>query len=359
MQSPAAAAAAARPIKIAIVDDSVVVRGLLSQWVRAEPDMELVVSASDGQQALDKIANVDADVCILDIEMPVMGGLEALPKLLQRRPDLRVIIASTLSSRGGDITMRALDMGASDYVTKPEATKLGGAAAYRDELLQKIRGLAARRRAMGVAPPITPRPAGPIRRQVRPRAVFVCSSTGGPPALRTFLSGLGSGWRTPVFIVQHMPAAFTKALAEHLAKTTGLRVVEAAHGGRVEDGVVYLAPGGFHLTVAGTSSLAATELDQGPEENYCRPAGDKLLRSAANVYGAEAVAVILTGMGHDGREGARALAAKGGLIMAQDEASSVVWGMPGAVAEAGLARLVRPVQGLAEAVRTLQEGGAI
>lgn len=357
-----------RPLRVVIVDDSAVVRGLFARWIDQEDDMLVAGSATDGVRGIEKVRELQPDVLILDIEMPNMGGLEALPQLIAARPGLKVLMASTLSTRGADVTLRALELGAADYIPKPESSRVGGAESFRLELVAKIRALCGRTRQWHAAPqtvkpaapvpvpaavvPLRPRPAASRRMDV----LLVGASTGGPPALRSFLLGLGPDWSLPVLIVQHMPAAFTTILAEHLDKALGLTVLEAKDGMSVKPRHVYVAPGDFHMTLKGTAANPIIRLDQEPPVNWCRPAVDPLFRSAAEIYGSHAVAVVLTGMGHDGRDGARKLVEAGAAVMAQDEATSVVWGMPGAVAEAGLAELIKPVPGLSAACKALARG---
>ena len=401
-------AASLRPLKIMIVDDSAVVRGLISRWLEQEPDMVLAGLAIDGAKGIEKVREIQPDVLILDIEMPNMGGLEALPKLLAAKPGLKVLMASTLTTRGANVTIRALELGAADFIPKPDSTRIGGADGFRTELLAKIRALCGRTRswpvpggapsagqsspgataaphhapaphapytptAHGHSPAPSPTPAYtaaprpvvvPITPSLRPRgtgpkridALFVGASTGGPPALRAFLLGLGPEWKLPIFVVQHMPATFTTILAEHLDKALPMKVLEAKDGMPVESRHVYIAPGDFHMTVKGPLGLPTIKLDQGPQVNWCRPAVDPLFQSAASLYGNHALAVVLTGMGHDGRDGASALVAANASVMVQDEPTSVVWGMPGAIAEAGLAEIIKPIEGLSLACKAFARG---
>ncbi|MBP2157843.1 MULTISPECIES: chemotaxis response regulator protein-glutamate methylesterase [Asticcacaulis] len=387
-------AASLRPLKIMIVDDSAVVRGLISRWLEQERDMVLAGLAIDGQKAIDKVREVQPDVLILDIEMPNMGGLEALPKLIAAKPGLKVLMASTLTTRGANVTLRALELGAADYIPKPDSTRIGGADGFRTELLTKIRALCGRTRQWpmpGATPapaptpthptpsaflpaardaearpqivPIAPKPVVPAAPTVRPRSgpkridlLVVGASTGGPPALRTFLLGLGPDWKLPILIVQHMPATFTAILAEHLDKALPQKVQEAKDGMLIESRNVYIAPGDWHMTIRPDPIVKQIRLDQGPQVNWCRPAVDPLFKSAAEVYGNHALGVVLTGMGHDGRDGAQALVNVNGTVMVQDEASSVVWGMPGAVAEAGLAEIIKPIEGLSAACKAFARG---
>jgi two-component system chemotaxis response regulator CheB len=383
-----------------IVDDSAVVRGLISRWLEQERDMVLAGLAIDGLKAIEKVREIQPDVLILDIEMPNMGGLEALPKLLAAKPGLKVLMASTLTTRGANVTIRALELGAADYIPKPDSTRIGGADGFRTELLTKIRALCGRTRqwpapelkpetktpeaktpeksapsqptAHGPAPApasgfspahkpvVTPPPSPTLRpRGVAPKRIdclVVGASTGGPPALRAFLLGLGSDWKLPILIVQHMPATFTTILAEHLDKALPMKVQEAKDGMLIESRNVYIAPGDWHMTIKNDPICKQIKLDQGPQVNWCRPAVDPLFKSAAEVYGNHALAVVLTGMGHDGRDGAQALVNVNASVMVQDEATSVVWGMPGAVAEAGLAEIIKPIEGLSAACRAFARG---
>lgn len=344
-----------------LVDDSVVVRGMVSRWLQEAGGVEIVGVAVDGQHALKKLAECDPDVCILDIEMPVMSGLEALPRLLALRPRMRVIMASTLSERGAAVTLKALELGAADFLPKPTAQRLGGAEDYRRDLVEKVMALGRDRapatptpkstspQAASLQPaPLQVRRAAPVAMRRRAEALVIASSTGGPAALRRLIEGLPPGWTAPILIAQHMPADFTPALAKMLAAVTTRRVAEGQPGETLQSNRVYVAPGNHHMTVrrsaAGTPFL---RLDQEPPINWCRPSADPLFASAAEVWGGAVVGVVLTGMGHDGRDGARQLVSAGAPLIAQDEASSVVWGMPGAVVEAGLARTVLPLDEIA------------
>jgi len=348
-----------------VVDDSVVVRGLVTRWLQDQPDLEFVGSAADGAQAIRKLADIEADVCLLDIEMPVMGGLEALPHLLRLRPGLKVLIVSRLTQRGAEVALRALELGAADYLAKPEASRLGGADAFREELFAKARALGPSGGETVIeadfeSPMTSPEPPAGLRplpaNLPRPDLLVIGASTGGPQALRLFLHELGPAWPTPIVIVQHMPAAFTSLLAAHLDKPAGLSVQMAVHGRVLSPGVAHVAPGDFHLRVREKAGVMIAALDQGPEENFCRPAVDVLFRSAAEAFGARVLGVVLTGMGKDGVNGAAAIARAGGAVMAQDKDSSVVWGMPGAVIKAGWASVECPIEGLARAAKAIMRG---
>ena len=353
------------PIRVMIADDSLVVRGMMTKWLREEPGIDLVAAAADGQQAVDLAAQHRPDVLVLDIEMPRLNGLEALPKILENRPRPRVIMASSLTSEGAGVTLQALDLGASDYITKPSSHSVSGVDGYREELMRKIRSLGRRIAPAPPRPTSTPTSApvaapsarppaaatSPARAFLPAEAILVASSTGGPPVLKALLDRLGPDFAPPILIVQHMPATFTGMLAAHLAKSSGRKVVEAVDGGIIESHTAYIAPGGWHMGVAVREGRRVTVLDQSEPENWCRPAADKLFRAAAEVYGPRTLAVVLTGMGHDGLAGARALSAQGAAILAQDEESSVVWGMPGAVAQAGLTAVIGPLPTLVAEIR--------
>ena len=348
-----------RPVRLFVVDDSMVIRTLVSSWIEAEPDLQLAGVAADGAEAVRVLAGIEADICVLDLDMPVMGGIEAIPKLLRLRPELKLLIVSRLVQRGPEAGLKAIEAGASDYLAKPSTTDVGGTDAFRRELICRIRTLA----QAGVSRPTAragtiprPRPLPHGGACEPPELIVVASSTGGPPALRELLCGLGAGVSQPVVIVQHMPAAFIELLAEQLTKASAIPAAVARQGEVLSPGRVWLAPGDRHLKVERKGGQLCAMLDDGPPENFCRPAADVLFRSAAKVCGARTAAVVLTGMGRDGWAGATELAAAGAVIFAQDEESSVVWGMPGAVVGSGLASLVGPVPRLAAGLRRLAEG---
>ena len=350
--TPAVPPKVATPVKVMVVDDSVVIRGFLTRWIDADPNLKIVASAQNGKVAVDQVKAADPDVIVLDIEMPEMDGLTALPLLIKACPKARVVMASTLTRRNAEISLKAMSLGATDYVPKPTSVGPSEAGeAFRRELCQKLVALGRARPATALktaAPsggPIKLRPAS----SALPQILAVGSSTGGPQALATFVAAIAPKLNVPVLITQHMPATFTTILAETLARTSGLKVVEGANGMKLEPGHVYVAPGDNHMIIK--SRGGPIELTQTPPENFCRPAVDPMFRSVAAAYGPAALAVVLTGMGADGREGARAIAGAGGTILAQDEATSVVWGMPAAVAQAGLASAVLPLNSVGMEVR--------
>jgi two-component system, chemotaxis family, protein-glutamate methylesterase/glutaminase len=353
----------AAPFRIMVVDDSAVIRGLLTRSLEADPDLAVVASVGDGQQALSALQRHDIEIVILDIEMPVMDGLTALPKIIAAKPGLPVLIASTLTLRGATVSLKALSLGAADYVTKPGSSALTTAEDFKRELLGKVKGLAqARRHARGEVMPTPARhgeaaPAptfvqvrpGEIRLRSmpteRPDVVAIGSSTGGPQALFRLLKALGP-IKQPLFITQHMPATFTTILAEHIVRLTGLAAAEAVDGEPVQGSRVYIAPGDYHMIVEAQGTERRIRLNKNPPENFCRPSVDPMLRSLAQAYGRRVLCAILTGMGSDGLKGGQAVVAAGAAVVAQDEKTSIVWGMPGAVATAGLCSAVLPLDDL-------------
>jgi two-component system, chemotaxis family, protein-glutamate methylesterase/glutaminase len=364
-----------------VVDDSVVIRGLISRWIEAEPDMVVAASLRTGRDAVNQVERVDPDVAVLDIEMPELDGISALPLLLAKKRNLIIIMASTLTRRNAEISFKALALGASDYIPKPESTREPAAAEiFRHDLIQKIRSLGAKvRRAMpaSASPPLAPsldRPREPMARLPRapvaqpqllrrafstqaPRALLIGSSTGGPQALMSLVAEIGPVIdRFPVLITQHMPPTFTTILAEHLARASHRPALEAVDGEIVKAGRIYLAPGGRHMRVVRHGADAVIALDDGPPVNFCKPAVDPLFSSAVDVWQGGILALVLTGMGSDGMRGGKDIVAAGGSIVAQDEASSVVWGMPGAAANAGICAAVLPLNQIAPKLVRLFSG---
>lgn len=343
-------------IRVLVVDDSAVVRGLISRQLNAEAGIGVVATAANGELALAELARRDVDVVVLDIEMPVMDGLTALTRIVAGYPAVRVVMASTLTRRNAEISMKALHLGASDYVAKPESG-LGGADAFRQELTAKIRALAARRPASPARTPapassVATPPAAPARSpRTRPAVILIGASTGGPPALLKLFAALRGAVEQPILLTQHMPPTFTALLAEQLTRAGDRPCAEARDGDRIKPGHCYIAPGGWHMTVTREAAMPTLRLNQDPPENFCRPAVDPLFRTAARVFGSGALGVILTGMGSDGALGCETLARAGGHFIVQDEASSVVWGMPGAAAATGLAGGVLPLDQIAPWLR--------
>ena len=348
-------------IRVLIVDDSAVIRGALGRIIDAEADMFVATTAPNGKVALDALRHTKVDVVLLDVEMPEMDGLTALPLILAQHPDTRVIMASSLTQRGAEVTMTALGMGASDYIAKP-AAKTGSAtlAAISAEIASKVRAIG--RSARGIRHPAdAPRGyAEPVRTELLAnragdatiRVVAIASSTGGPNALAEVLSALPKDFPPPILITQHMPAVFTALLAQRLERDTGRSCVEAKDGDFIKANCTYVAPGGFHMIVQTNEGQPYVRLTQTDPENFCRPSADPMLRSIAAIYGASALAVVLTGMGEDGMRGCKDIHLHGGRLIVQDEATSVVWGMPGAIVNAGLPADVLPLPHIGHAIMT-------
>nr|WP_020399769.1 chemotaxis response regulator protein-glutamate methylesterase [Kordiimonas gwangyangensis] len=415
------------PYRVMVVDDSAIIRGFLCRYLSEDPEIEVVTTANNGAVALRQLQSNDIEVVVLDIEMPEMDGLTALPRMIEMKPDLQVVMASTLTRKNAEVSLRALQMGAVDYVPKPEtARSVNASIDFRRELVDKVKAWASRRRkkrgeelpqnasdlgapggggttAAGLAARTVSvtrpgaasttggfvtarRPAAPVTFTSarasepaaapttsllspktpislrtgsfrRPKVLAIGSSTGGPQALMNFFKGFKRAPNVPILITQHMPATFTAILAEHLGQATGWKTQEGRDGMVLMPGEVYVAPGGRHMEVAIVDGKATVRLTDDPPENFCRPAVDPLFRSLSAAYGENVLAVVLTGMGHDGLKGGREVTRMGGTLLAQDEASSVVWGMPGAVATAGLCTEVLPIDKLGEATATRLQGG--
>jgi two-component system chemotaxis response regulator CheB len=354
-------------IRILVVDDSVVVRRMVSDALSADPQLEVVGAAANGKIALAKIPQVNPDIIILDVEMPELDGLATLERIRKSLPALPVIMYSTLTRRGAEATLDALAKGATDYVTKP--SNVGSAAqaveCIRTQLIPKIKAICGR--AVGVEPPsalLVPAASTPSswravtpRREERIDIVAIGVSTGGPNALADLIPTLPRDLPVPVVIVQHMPPVFTRLLAERLAAKSRIGVGEGYTGVVLEPGCAWLAPGDYHMIVESDRNQVTLRVHQGPPENSCRPAADVLLRSVADVYKPHALAVVMTGMGQDGLRGCERIHELGGQVLAQDEATSVVWGMPGFVANAGLADKILPLDQIGpEIVRRVRTG---
>ena len=369
-----------RPIRVMVVDDAIVARRLLTRWIGAEHDMIVAACLRTGREAVDQVEACDPDVIVLDVDMPELDGISALPLLLRKKPDLVVIMASTLTRRSAEVSLRALALGAADYIPKPQAAlDAAMSVAFHRELIDKIRGLGRRRLPArrdatipaarerlpaagrpGAVPPYAEAAILGLRQFARavPRALLIGASTGGPQALTSLIGQMGTTLeRAPILITQHMPPTFTTVLAEHLTRVSGHCVREAEHDEAVVAGSVYVAPGGRHMRVVrGREGAPAIALGDDPPINFCKPAVDPLLSSAAALWGAGSLALVLTGMGSDGTRGAADIAAAGGSVIAQDEATSVVWGMPRSVAQAGLCSAVLPLGEIAAKVNRLFAG---
>jgi two-component system, chemotaxis family, protein-glutamate methylesterase/glutaminase len=333
-------------IRVLVVDDSVVIRRLVIQALEPDAQLEIVGSASNGAIALQRVPQLNPDVITLDVEMPDMDGLQFLRNFRPHNKDVRVIMFSTLTERGATSTMEALSLGADDYVTK--VSNVGSLdrsmEALRSELIPKIKQFFDLEAVPKSLPIIRKTVLPAALPGLMPRAVAIGISTGGPAALGEIIPQFPADFPLPIFIVQHMPPVFTRLLAERLQVSANLKIHEAAQGMNVEGGHVYIAPGDFHMRVKKNGLKVSIALDQGPHENSCRPAVDVLFRSVDEVYGSQAVAAVLTGMGYDGLRGVEVMRATGTYIIAQDQATSVVWGMPGAIANGNLANVVLPLK---------------
>jgi len=362
--------------RVMVVDDSAVIRGLLSRWLETDDQICIVASANNGLSALRQMKGANPEIVVLDVEMPEMDGITAVPHLLECNPDLGIIMASTLTTRNAEVSLKALAAGAADYLTKPSSTRDDNSVQlFRDELIEKIKALgSARRRRQGAPTPLAPpKPTiatTPERRAIRdgsspialrrpgpaPQVLAIGSSTGGPQALLEVFGYLKDSVKLPILITQHMPETFTRILAEHISRAAGVDCREAENGEPLRVGRVYVAPGGYHMVVDGSPGNAVVRINQDPPENYCRPSVDPLFRSLARIFGGTVLAAVLTGMGQDGLEGGRHVVDAGGTVIGQDEASSVVWGMPGAVATAGLCSAVLPLTEIGPAVGRMATG---
>ncbi len=353
----------AAPISVMVVDDSAIVRGLITRTLTSDPRIEVVASCSNGEMAITQAARRSPDVIILDIEMPVMDGLTALPKLQRANPGARIIMASTLTQRNAAISLKAMALGAADYIAKPTTDRLNASEEFHRDLIRKVIALGQPKTPRRPADALSGQPAIP-RIAVRagtvrqPRIIAIGSSTGGPQALLTLLGTLPTTVNCPIVIAQHMPATFTTVLAQHIERASHRSSSEAADGMEIRTGRIYLAPGDYHFEVARSGTTVVARLSQTPPQNFCRPSVDPLFHSVAQLFGADACAVMLTGMGSDGCGGARAIAAAGAPVIAQDEATSVVWGMPGAVAHAGICSAILPLPKIAGHLAALFERAA-
>jgi len=339
--------------RVMICDDSLVIRGAIARMLESDPAVRVVAKVSNGRAAIEEIRRTAVDVVVLDIEMPVLDGMAALPLLLKADPGLRVIMASTLTTRGADIALRALRLGAADYVPKPSSIGTQGDEGFKREIIEKVKGLARLRRRSAASLPAAPAYALRPPSRVPPRLLAIGSSTGGPQALFTLVQGLGRQISIPVVLTQHMPATFTPILAEHISKLGALPCAEARDREPLVAGRIYLAPGDHHLLIESAGSGLRARLSADPPENFCRPSVDPMLRSAATACDGRVLVTMLTGMGHDGLAGTRRVIETGGAAVAQDEETSVVWGMPGAVAQAGLCHAVLPLAQIAPKLRDL------
>lgn len=338
------------PIRVMIVDDSAVIRSIIDKILKTDDQIEVCGFASSGDQAVHTISICNPDVILLDIEMPVMDGITAIPLLLEKNPNVRIIMCSTLSERGASISVKALSLGATDCILKPS----GSAAIQQNgdfhaNLLRMVRSIGAGKKRQSTD--LSNIKLNPHNSKAVPKIIAIGSSTGGPNALALLLKDL-KDLTVPIVITQHMPKTFTKILADHLTTSTGVKCFEGEENMILQPGHAYIAPGGLHMGFKRSPEGIAITLNDGPMENFCKPAVDPMLRSLSSIYN-EVFTVILTGMGEDGLAGSRKIVEGGGQIIAQDAASSVVWGMPGAVANAGICSAVLPLSEIAFRIRKL------
>ncbi len=346
-----------RKIKVLVVDDAVVVRKIVTDTLGSDPEIDVIATAANGKIALQKIPLLKPDILTLDIEMPEMDGLETLAEARKLYKDLPIIMFSTLTERGGAKTLEALSLGATDYVTKPANVGSVSVAMQRirDELIPKIKMFCSKKAgleapAAAIPKPITRTAAPVIKKPARPRPpnqkidiLAIGVSTGGPNALAEFFPTLPADLPVPVVVVQHMPPFFTKLLAERLSSKSPLNIQEGKAGEKLEAGHAWIAPGDYHMVLEKKADGVYLKTNQEPQENSCRPAVDPLFRSVSDIYGPRVLSVIFTGMGQDGMKGCEQIKEKGGYVIVQDEETSVVWGMPGFVARAGLADEILPL----------------
>ncbi len=344
--------------RVMIVDDSAVIRSATARVLIGEPMLKVIATATNGQQAIDYLRREPVDVIVLDIEMPIIDGLTALPQLKAIDRGVQIIMSSTLTQKNAEISMQALALGAADYIAKPSAAVELGADIFKQELIRKIKVLGALAHRCGVRSPLLPKvaiqpkaaPAIPprlinLRKDpiYRPDIIAIGSSTGGPQALFETIKVMGATLPQPIVITQHMAPTFTATLADHIGRQCKVICTEAKNGEILMPGRYYVAPGDYHMTIIKNGKNSLVKLNKEPHENFCRPSVEPMLRSLVNIYGKRILTIILTGMGQDGCSASAAVVKAGGTVIAQDEATSVVWGMPGAVAMAGLCTAVLPI----------------
>jgi two-component system chemotaxis response regulator CheB len=354
-----------KKIRVLLVDDSAVIRKVLGDLIAADPELEVAGTAANGKLALEQLEILKPDIVTMDIEMPEMDGLQTVQEIRKRGSQIPIIMCSSLTAAGAAHTLDALAFGANDYVTKPSSHGVNTREVVGEELIRKIKGLASPNANLirGVPPQ-----AGSARQpdtHVRVSTtileagtspgknfgvVAIGVSTGGPNALQDLLPRLPANLQVPILLVQHMPPLFTKLLADRLGAQAKVPVVEAVEGQEVKAGTIYIAPGGLHMEVKRVFGRVIIALHEGPPENSCRPAVDVLFRSVAKVYGADSLGVILTGMGQDGLNGSKHIKQAGGAVIAQEREGCAVWGMPGAVVDAGLASGVLSLQDIASEI---------
>lgn len=348
-------------ITVILVDDSSVIRGALARIIETDPDIEIVASVANGEMAISVAKSKKPDVMILDIEMPVMDGLTALPSILEQSPKTKIVMFSALTEKGADITIKAMALGAVECIVKPRSSQDTGPGS---EFHRYITGLIKTLGGKHDTPPpraaptqVVPKPKTQqstvgLKNFAPPEIIAIGSSTGGPQALFNVLKKVGTV-NLPIVITQHMPATFTKILANHITQHTSMPATEGENDMLVENGKIYVAPGGKHMIFKKQGGRLTIQINDGEPENFCKPAVDVMLRSLTEIYKDKILCVILTGMGHDGLKSARVLHDIGGRIIAQDEATSVVWGMPGAVANEGICNKILPLDDIGACIKTI------
>lgn len=354
------------PIRVMVVDDSAVVRGLVTKILEEDDLVDVVVSASNGEAAIKFLSRHDIEVIVLDIEMPVMDGLTAIPLLLKEKPNVQIIMASTLTLKNASISFKAMSLGAADYVPKPTTSRdIYGGDSFKREIRDKVRALGnAYRKGHPAVNKTSEKPKekeGVAKKshwngdytllpemKIKPEVLAIGSSTGGPQALFSLFAKVKNSISQPIFITQHMPMTFTKILAEHIERVSGVKTAEAEDGEIVTKNRIYVAPGGLHMIINQEGMNRVIKLVDSPPENFCKPAVDPMLRSIADAYGNKVLVTILTGMGSDGQKGGQVIVDAGGVVIAQDEETSVVWGMPGAAAHANICSAILPLEKISD-----------
>lgn len=341
-------------IRVIVTDDSSTVRSLISRMLRAHTDIEVISTADDGVIAVAQAKKLQPDIMLLDIEMPNMDGLTALPLILEASPHTKVIIASTLTARNANISLKALQLGAADYLQKPNLEHVDRLERFHHQLTYKIRALGTCEQQEQPFVQQHVNNAFSSSLSPVPKAVAIAASTGGPIAITQLAKQLaGKLTHLPVFITQHMPATFTGIFADNINEAGGMHCKEAQHDEVVQPGMMYLAPGDYHMRVSKRKGMCHIQLGQDAPVNYCRPAADPMILSLTEHYGAELLLIVLTGMGKDGLNGATILHQAGGSIISQDKATSAVWGMPKAVYDANISSAVLPLDDIAPYILTL------
>ncbi len=350
-----------KKINVLVIDDSAVIRGIETRILEGEPDIKVIASANNGKVAIDVLKNLidkktPPHVITLDIEMPEMDGITAIPHLVSLSPKSKIIMVSTLTQRNAEISLKAMSLGATDYIPKPTSSEGLSSDTFKRDLVDKVRALGNAiinlQPAINAATATAKVSSAYTLRKVpitftKVGALAIGSSTGGPQALLKFFNQVkGKLPNIPIFLTQHMPPIFTQYLAKQIAESTGLKCIEAQDNQKVESGCIYVAPGDFHMNIVRNGNDLLIKLTKEPPEHFCRPSVNPMLRSLVDLYGNQLAVIIFTGMGADGSEGSKAATDKGGIVIAQDEATSVVWGMPGAVTKNGLCSYVEPIDNI-------------